>query len=226
MNSYLSQVMAIVRKDFITEFKTRELFSSMFVFAVLVMLIFIFSINLSIVSANQVGPGVLWVAILFAGTLGLNRSFTLEKENGCLQGLMLAPVDRSAIFFGKMLSNLGFLLIMEAFLLPVFMIFFNVSFGSHWMPLLLVIVMGTVGFSALGTLLSSLSSNLKTREIMLPILLYPLMVPIAIGSVRMTGQILDGKSLSDMMNWVGLILCFDIIFISASIMTIDHILEE
>ena len=226
MSQYLSQVKAIIWKDFTIEFKTRELFSSMFVFAVLVMLIFIFSINLSIVSANQVGPGVLWVAILFAGTLGLNRSFTLEKENDCLQGLMLAPVDRSAIFFGKMLSNLAFLLIMEAFLLPVFMIFFNVDLGSHLAPLLAVIFMVTLGFSALGTLLSSLSSNLKTREIMLPILLYPLMVPIAIGSVRLTGQILDGKSLADMMNWVGLILCFDIIFISASIMTIDHILEE
>ena len=226
MNAYLSQVKAIVWKDIVNEFKTRELFSSMFVFAVLVMLIFIFSINLSIVKANQVGPGVLWVAILFAGTLGLNRSFTLEKENGCLQGLMLAPVDRSAIFFGKMLSNLAFLLIMEAFLLPVFMIFFNVDIGSHLGPLLVVVFIGTLGFSALGTLLSSLSSNLKTREIMLPILLYPLMVPIAIGSVRLTGQILDGKSLADMMNWVGLIICFDIIFISASIMTIDHILEE
>ena len=110
MSQYLSQVKAIVWKDFVTEWKTRELFSSMFVFAVLVMLIFIFSINLSVVKANQVGPGVLWVAILFAGTLGLNRSFTLEKENGCLQGLMLAPVDRSAIFFGKMFSNLAFLL--------------------------------------------------------------------------------------------------------------------
>lgn len=226
MNQYLTQVKAIVWKDFVNELKTRELFSSMFVFALLVMLIFIFSINLSIVSANQVGPGVLWVAILFAGTLGLNRSFTLENENGCLQGLMLAPVDRSVIYFGKMLSNLVFLLIMEAFLLPVFMIFFNVEVTSHLVPLLTVLFMGTVGFSALGTLLSSVSSNLKTREIMLPILLYPLMVPVAIGSVRMTGQILDGKSLADMMNWVGLILAFDIIFISASLMTIDHILEE
>ena len=226
MNQYLSQVKAIIWKDFVTELKTRELFSSMFVFAVLVMLIFIFSINLSIVSASQVGPGILWVAILFAGTLGLNRSFALEKENGCLQGLMLAPVDRSAIFFGKMLSNLIFLSIMEAFLLPVFMIFFNVEVWSHLGPLVAVLLMGTIGFSALGTLLSSLSSNLKTREIMLPILLYPLMVPVVIAAVRLTGQILDGKSLADMMNWVGLILCFDIIYIGVSIMTIDHILEE
>ncbi len=226
MSPYLTQVKAIVAKDFATEWKTRELFSSMFVFALLVILIFIFSIDLSLVKANEVGPGILWVAILFAGTLGLNRSFTLEKENGCLQGLMLTPVDRSAIFFGKMLSNLLFLLIMEAFVLPVFMVFFNVEVLPHLVPLVAVILMGTLGFSALGTLLSSLASNLKTREIMLPILLYPLMVPVAIGSVRLTGQILHGKPVADMMNWVGLILCFDIIYISVAIMTIDSILEE
>lgn len=226
MNGYLQQIGAIAGKDFSTEFKTRELFSSMFVFGLLVILIFIFSVDLSLVNANAVGPGVLWVAILFAGTLGLNRSFTLEKENGCLQGLILTPVDRSAIYFGKMLSNLVFLLIMEAFLLPVFMVFFNVDILSHLGPLLLVLFLGTLGFSALGTLLSSLSSNLKTREIMLPILLYPLMVPIAIGSVRMTSQILMGKSLADNLNWLGLTICFDVIFIGVSIMTIDYIFEE
>jgi len=226
MNRYFEQVTAIVWKDFVTELKTRELFSSMFVFAVLVILIFIFSINLSIVNGNDVGPGILWVAILFAGTLGLNRSFALEKENGCLQGLMLTPVDRTVIYFGKMLSNMLFLSIMEAFILPVFMIFFNVDLISHLGSLLFVIFIGTLGFSALGTLLSSLASNLKTKEIMLPILLYPMMVPIAIGSVRMTGLILEGKPLADMMNWVGLTLVFDVVYIAVSIMTIDHIFEE
>ena len=226
MDQYLKQVGAIVWKDFVTELKTRELFSSMFIFAVLVILIFIFSLNLSVVNTNEVGPGILWVAILFAGTLGLNRSFMLEKENDCLQGLMLAPVDRSAIYFGKMASNLLFLLIMEAFILPLFMIFFNVDLIPHIFPVLFIMFIGTLGFSALGTLLASLSSNLKTRDIMLPILLYPLMVPIAIGSVRMTSQVLAGEKLSSMMNWIGLTLCFDIIYIGVSIMTIDHILED
>ncbi|CCQ89363.1 putative heme exporter protein CcmB [Nitrospina gracilis 3/211] len=226
MNGYFQQIGAIAAKDFSTEFKTRELFSSMFVFGLLVILIFIFSVDLSLVNANAVGPGVLWVAILFAGTLGLNRSFTLEKENGCLQGLILTPVDRSAIYFGKMVSNLAFLLVMEAFLLPVFMVFFNIDLVPHLGPLLVVLFLGTLGFSALGTLLSSLSSNLKTREIMLPILLYPLMVPIAIGSVRMTSQILMGKTLADNLNWLGLTLCFDVIYIGVSIMTIDYIFEE
>lgn len=226
MRQYLHQIKTIVWKDLVTELKTRELFSSMFIFAVLVIIIFIFSIDLSIVRANEVGPGILWVAFLFAGTLGLNRSFMLEKENGCLEGLVLTPADRTVIYFGKLISNLIFLLIMEAFILPLFMIFFNVDIMSHLGPLLVVILMGTLGFCAIGTLLSSLSSNLKTREIMLPILLYPLIVPVMIAMVRMTGQLLDGKSLGTMMNWVGLTLAFDIIFIGVSILTIDHILEE
>ncbi|MFT4578605.1 MAG: heme exporter protein B [Nitrospinales bacterium] len=226
MNLYLNQIAAIVWKDFVTELKTRELLSAMFIFALLVILIFIFSINLSIVKASEVGPGILWVAFLFAGTIGLNRSFMLEKENGCLMGLMLVPADRTAIYFGKLISNLIFLSIMELFILPLFMIFFNIDLLSHLGPLLVVVFLGTLGFCALGTLLSSLSSNLKTREIMLPILLYPLLIPIIIAAVRMTGQILDGTELSDMMKWIGLTASFDIIYIGVSIMTIDHILEE
>ncbi len=226
MNLYLKQIAAIVWKDFVTELKTRELLSAMFIFALLVILIFIFSINLSIVKASEVGPGILWVAFLFAGTIGLNRSFMLEKENGCLMGLMLVPADRTTIYFGKLISNLIFLSIMELFILPLFMIFFNIDLLSHLGPLLVVVFLGTLGFCALGTLLSSLSANLKTREIMLPILLYPLLIPIIIGAVRMTGQILDGTELADMMKWVGLTASFDIIYIGVSIMTIDHILEE
>ncbi|MBT5793365.1 MAG: ABC transporter permease [Deltaproteobacteria bacterium] len=226
MNLYLNQIAAIVWKDFVTELKTRELLSAMFIFALLVILIFIFSINLSIVKASEVGPGILWVAFLFAGTIGLNRSFMLEKENGCLMGLMLVPADRTTIYFGKLISNLIFLSIMELFILPLFMIFFNIDLLSHLGPLLVVVFLGTLGFCALGTLLSSLSANLKTREIMLPILLYPLLIPIIIGVVRMTGQILDGTELADMMKWVGLTASFDIIYIGVSIMTIDHILEE
>ena len=226
MNIFVSQIMAIVWKDFVTEFKTRELFSAMFIFALLVILIFIFSVNLSIVKASEVGPGILWVAFLFSGTLGLNRSFVLEKENGCLMGLILAPADRTTIYFGKLISNFVFLTAMELFILPLFMVFFNINLLEHLLPLLLVIFLGTLGFCTLGTLLSSLSSNLKTREIMLPILLYPLLVPIVIGVVRMTGQILAGEPLSGMMNWIGLTASFDIIYIGVSIMTIDHILEE
>ena len=213
MNLYLNQIGAIIWKDFITELKTRELLSAMFIFALLVILIFIFSINLSIVKASEVGPGILWVAFLFAGTIGLNRSFMLEKENACLMGLMLVPADRTTIYFGKLISNFIFLSIMELFILPLFMIFFDIDLLAHLGPLLMVVFLGTLGFCALGT-------------IMLPILLYPLLIPIVIGVVRMTGQLLEGIPLLDMMKWIGLTASFDIIYIGVSIMTIDHILEE
>ncbi|MBI5427394.1 MAG: heme exporter protein CcmB [Nitrospinae bacterium] len=226
MNRYCNQVLALVWKDLAIEIKTKELFSSMFIFAALVILIFIFSADLSVVNAYDVGPGILWVAFVFSGAIGLNRSFMLEKENGCLQGLMLTPADRTAIYFGKLISNLVFLTVMETFILPLFMIFFNVDLLPRLGPLALVIFIGTLGICALGTLLSSLASNLKAREIMLPILLYPLLVPVVIGSVRMTSLLLAGKPLSSMINWLGLIACFDIIYIGVSIMTIDHILEE
>ena len=196
MRKYLYQLAAIVWKDMISELKTWEMLSSMFVFSVLVILIFIFSINLSIVNANDVGPGVMWVAFIFSGTIGLNRSFALERENHCLQGIMLTPVDRTAIYFGKMISNLIFLLVMEAFIVPIFMIFFNLDGLSNFFPLLFVIFLGTLGFCAMGTLFSSMASNLRTREIMLPILLYPLLVPVVIGSVKMTSQLFAGKSLA------------------------------
>lgn len=226
MNRYCNQILALVWKDLVIEIKTKELFSSMFIFAALVILIFIFSVNLSVVNAYDVGPGILWVAFVFSGAIGLNRSFTLEKENGCMQGLMLTPADRTAIYFGKLISNMVFLTVMEAFILPLFMIFFNVDLLPRLGSLALVIFIGTLGICALGTLLSSLASNLKAREIMLPILLYPLLVPVVIGSVRMTSLLLAGKPLSSMINWLGLIACFDIIYIGVSIMTIDHILEE
>lgn len=226
MRPYLNQIAAIIWKDMITELKTKEMLSSMFIFALLVILIFIFSVDLSIVNSNDVGPGVLWVAFIFAGTLGLNRSFAIENQDGRLQGIMLTPADRSAVYFGKMISNLVFLSIMEAFILPVFMIFFNVDIFRVLGPLLFVVFLGSLGFCVLGTLLSSMASNLKAREIMLPILLYPLSIPIIIGSVKMTSALLAGKSLSDVTNWIGLTLCFVIIFIGVSIMTIDHILEE
>ena len=182
--------------------------------------------DLNIVNVNDIGPGVLWVAIVFAGTLGLNRSFMMEKEQGCLQGIMLTPADRTVVYFGKLASNLLFLSVMEVFILPVFMIFFNVDLLNHLPSLLFIIVLGSVGFCVLGTLLSSLAVNLKTREIMLPILLYPLIVPVVIGSVKMTTRLMAGDSLVDLTNWIGLILCFDMIYIGVSIITIDHILEE
>jgi heme exporter protein B len=221
---FLRKVLAIVHKDIIAELRTKEMFSSMFVFALLVIVIFNFAFELRVANVKQVAPGVLWVTFTFAGMLGLNRSFILEKDKGCLEGLLLAPVDRSAIYFGKMLGNLIFMLVVEAIVLPIFWVLFNPPLFSP--ALILIIVLGTLGFAGVGTLFSAIAVHTRAREVMLPILLFPIVVPLMIAAVKITGGLLDGQPLSEMRNWLNLLLGFDIIFLTVSYMTFDYVVEE
>jgi len=221
---FLRKVLAIVQKDIIAELRTKEMFSSMFVFALLVIVIFNFAFELRVANVKQVAPGVLWVTFTFAGMLGLNRSFILEKDKGCLEGLLLAPVDRSAIYFGKMLGNLIFMLVVEAIVLPIFWVLFNPPLFSP--ALILIIVLGTLGFAGVGTLFSAIAVHTRAREVMLPILLFPIVVPLMIAAVKITGGLLDGQPLSEMRNWLNLLVGFDIIFLTVSYMTFDCVVEE
>ncbi len=221
---FLRKVLAIVHKDIIAELRTKEMLSSMFVFALLVIVIFNFAFELRAANVKQIAPGVLWVAFTFAGMLGLNRSFILEKDKGCLEGLLLAPVDRSAIYFGKMLGNLIFMSVVEAIVLPIFWVLFNPPLFSP--ALILVIVLGTLGFAGVGTLFSAIAVHTRAREVMLPILLFPIVVPLMIAAVKITGGLLDGQSLSEMRNWLNLLVGFDIIFLTVSYMTFDYVVEE
>jgi heme exporter protein B len=221
---FLRKVLAIVHKDIIAELRTKEMFSSMFVFALLVIVIFNFAFELRVANVKQVAPGVLWVTFTFAGMLGLNRSFILEKDKGCLEGLLLAPVDRSAIYFGKMLGNLIFMSVVEAIVLPIFWVLFNPPLFSP--ALILVIVLGTLGFAGVGTLFSAIAVHTRAREVMLPILLFPIVVPLMIAAVKITGGLLDGQPLSEMGNWLNLLVGFDVIFLTVSYMTFDYVVEE
>lgn len=221
---YASKVMAIVWKDVVSELRTKEMFSSMFIFALLVIIVFNFAFELTDQNVSQIAPGVLWVAFTFAGVLGLNRSFILEKDKGCIEGLLLCPVDRSAIFLGKMIGNIIFMLVVEAIALPIFAVFFNLP---ALMPeILLIVVLGTLGFATIGTLFSAMAVNTKTREVMLPILFFPIVIPVIIGAVKFTGFALGTHSWDDMMPWLRLILAFDIIFLFVSILTFEFVVEE
>jgi heme exporter protein B len=221
---FLRKVLAIVHKDIIAELRTKEIFSSMFVFALLVIVIFNFAFEMRVANVKQVAPGVLWVTFTFAGMLGLNRSFILEKDKGCLEGLLLAPVDRSAIYFGKMLGNLIFMLVVEAIVLPIFWVLFNPPLFSP--ALILILVLGTLGFAGVGTLFSAIAVHTRAREVMLPILLFPIVIPLMIAAVKITGGLLDGQPLSEMRNWLNLLVGFDIIFLTVSYMTFDYVVEE
>jgi len=221
---FLRKVLAIVQKDVAVELRTKEILSSMFIFALLVIVIFSFAFELRVEDVRQVTPGVLWVTFIFAGTLGLNRSFALEKDRGCLEGLLLCPVDRSAIYFGKVLGNVIFMLILEAIILPIFSVLFNVSLFQP--ALILIIVLGTLGYAGVGTLLSAMAAHTRAREVMLPILLFPIMVPAMIAAVKATGGIVDGQQLSEIAHWVRLLVVFDVIFLAISFMTFDYVVEE
>lgn len=217
------KVMAVLWKDVRAEIRTKDIFSAMFVFALLSVVIFQFAFDLRIDNVRQVVPGVLWVSITFAGVLGLNRSFVLEKDKGSLEGLLLTPVDRGAIYLGKMLANLVFIVVVEVFIIPLSSVFFNVPL---WLPeILLVVVLGTIGFAAVGTVFSAMSVNTRAREVLLPILLLPVIVPVLIAGVRVTGGILDGESLSDLSNWLQLLIAFDVLYLAASFLTFDVVVE-
>lgn len=217
------KVLAVLWKDVRAEIRTKDIFSAMFVFALLSVVIFQFAFDLRIDNVRQVVPGVLWVSITFAGVLGLNRSFVLEKDKGSLEGLLLTPVDRGAIYLGKMLANLVFIVVVEVFIIPLSSVFFNVPL---WLPeILLVVVLGTIGFAAVGTVFSAMSVNTRAREVLLPILLLPVIVPVLIAGVRVTGGILDGESLGDLSNWLQLLIAFDVLYLAASFLTFDVVVE-
>ncbi len=221
---YLRAVGAILWKDIAAELRSRELVGSMLVFAFLVILIFNFALELDVRVRQTVTAGVLWVTFAFAGTLGLNRSMAIEKDRGCLDGLLLAPVDRSALYFGKVLSNLLFMIIVEAIILPLYSLLYNVNLFQP--GLIVVILLGSIGYVVVGTLLSAMAVQARTRDILLPILLFPVVLPVLIAAVRATTGILQGLPPEDYQAWINLLIAYDIIFLGVAIVTFDYVVEE
>ena len=217
-------VATILWKDIATELRSRELITAMLVFAMLVILVFNFALELLPKLEKSLASGILWVTFTFAGTLGLNRSIAMEKDRGCLDGLLLAPVDRSAIYFGKTIGNLMFMLIVIVIILPVFSLLYDINLFR--LGLLLVIVLGSIAFVAVGTLLATMSVQTRTREIMLPILLFPLLIPVLIAAVNASSGYLQGVEIKEISPWLNLLFAYNIIFISASVVFFDFIVEE
>jgi heme exporter protein B len=222
--NFFKAVAAVVWKDLRAEFRSRELFSAMLVFSLLIILIFNFALELDIKTRQSVTAGVLWATFAFAGTLGLNRSMAIEKDRGCLDGLLLAPVDRSAIYFGKMISNLAFMLIVEMIVLPIYSVLYTVNLFQP--GLLLVILLGSIGYVSVGTLLAAMSVQTRTRDILLPILLFPVVIPVLLAAVKASSGFLTGAEFADILLPVNLLIAYDIIFIAVAFMVFDNVVEE
>lgn len=224
MSAFLKSTGAIIWKDLKSEWRTRENLSAMLVFSLLVILIFNFSLELDLRARESLAGGVLWATFIFAGTIGLNRSMAVEKDRGCLDGLLLAPVDRSAIFVGKAIGNLFFMLIVEAIVLPVFSFLYGISVFQP--GFLAVVLLGSIGYSAVGTLLAAMVVQTRTRDILLPILLFPLTLPVVIAAVRASQGFIQSVPFTEISVWVNILVAYDLIFLAVAVMVFDYILEE
>ncbi len=222
--SFWRKVLAVTWKDALTELRTREVVFTVLVFALLVIVIFNFAFGTTEEAVALVGPGILWVTFAFSGVLSLNRAFVTEKESGCLEGLLAAPITREAVYVGKMLGSLLFLLVIEAVSLPIFAFLLNLSVLSG--PLIVTTLLATVGFVAVGTLFSGLSVNTRAREMVLPILFLPVVAPVIISAVKASGVALSGGSWGDIGGWLQLIGAFDVVFVVVSYLVFNFVVEE
>jgi heme exporter protein B len=218
--------LVIAAKDVRAELRSKTALLSAVVFAALVLVIFNFARDPTVLSAVDLAPSVLWVTFAFAAMVAMNRAFTAEREHGALDGLLLAPVPRGALFWGKLLANLAFVGTVQAVTLPLFVLFFNVDLGHALPGIIGTAVLATVGFVAVGTIFGAMAVRTRFAELMLPVLLLPFMVPPIVGAVQVTARLLDGRPLSEMLGWLRLLALYDIVFLTLSTMAFQAVVDE
>jgi heme exporter protein B len=221
---FLRTVLTIVRKDLRAELRSRELVSSMGLFALLSILIFSFALELDRVAREEAVSGVLWVTVVFASILGLNRSLAMERDQGNLEAMLVAPIDRAGILFGKLVGNLIFVVLVAAVMLPVMTVLYNKTLIQPW--LLLILLLGILGFSTVGTLLATMTVQTRSRESLLPIVMLPIALPVILAAVRGTTAILTGARQEDWMIWLQILVAVDGIYLLLCYLLFEYIIED
>jgi heme exporter protein B len=222
ISTFLNQTIAILWKDIRCELRSKQTWMGMGLFALLVLVIFNFAFDLRVDNKAAVAPGALWVSFVFASMLGLGRTIAAEREKGSLDRLLLCPVDRKAIYLAKLMGNVLFIGVVEIVALPVFAALFDVPLVVA--SLLPIVLLGTLGIAAIGTLFSAMAAATRARELLLPILVFPLIVPVVIAAVRLTGALMAPSANEP--PWLGLMIAFDVIFLSVSMLTFEYVIEE
>lgn len=231
----LRRVWTVIWKDAVIEGRTKAAFNAMAFFAGLVLLIFAFALGpdtpgfgpLGQTLLQYVSPGLLWVAILLTAVLALGRSFQIEMDNGALEGLRLYPGDRRSIGIGKMAANFLLLVAMEVLVVPIGAVLYNVDLWPKLPALAGVLLLATLGLAAVGTFYAALTAHLRAREVMLPLLLFPVMVPVVLGAVKATNLIINGTLMGDELGlWIRLLIVFDVVFVTVCILTFEYAIEE
>ena len=216
----------LLGKDLLLELRRRESLLAMFFFGVLLLFIFHFALDLEAEKTAAMAPGLLWLAVVFCGTLGLMQLFQPERESRCLEALLLSPIDRAAIYLSKVLFNLLLMALLEIVVLPLFWVLFNLTAWDRLPFMFLYGLLGTIGFCVLGTLFSALTLGARGREILLPLLLLPLMIPVVLATIRGMETILRAGDFSESLPWLHLLIGFDVIFATAGILVFEWVVES
>jgi heme exporter protein B len=225
MINFFRQSLTIAAKDLTSELRSKEAINASLSFALVILLIFSFAFDPTSDQTREISGGLLWIVFAFAGALILNRSFARELANDCLDALVAAPISGAALFLGKVLANLALLLAVELVCLPVFGIFYNVRWTQQFWPLMLVLVLATWGLTVIGTMFSALTVNLRLRELMLPMLVYPIMIPGLLAAIQLTTPLMAGQPLgADAITWFKLLVAFDIIFTALAVTLVETVL--
>lgn len=222
----LSRAAALAWKDLTAERRTKANFNSVVFLAGMILLLFGFAFGPDANALRAAAAGVLWLTVLFSGVLAFNRSYQLELDGGALEQLLLYPGSRKTIFLGKLVANLAFVLLVEAILVPLAAVLYDLPLAKPFPGLAGVLLLGTVGFVTLGTFYAAMASRVRAREVLLPLLLFPMLVPVVVASVEATSAILAGDPMGDAGAWLRLLVVFDAIFFTASLLAFEHVIDE
>lgn len=219
------RVLAVAWKDATAERRTKANFNAVVFLAAAILLLFGFALGPEREALQLAAGGVIWLTVLFAGVLSFNRSYEQELENGALEVLLLYPGDRRAIFLGKLLANLAFVLLVEAIMLPTAAFLYDLPIVRFALPLATVLLLGTVGFVTLGTFYAAMASRLRAREVLLPLLLFPMLIPLLVACVEATAAVFAGNVMGDAGSWMRLLVVFDVVFLVAAFMAFEYVIE-
>jgi heme exporter protein B len=223
--TFVRQVLVIMAKDLRAELRTKEAINASLSFGVVVLLLFSFAFDPDEETVKAISGGLLWIVFAFAGTLLLNRSFARELSNDCLDALISAPIPGAALFLGKALANFLLVLAVELIALPLFGIFYNVHWTKQFWPLMGVIVLATWGMTVTGTIFSALTVNIRLREVMLPILNFPILIPALLGAMQLTKILVVGDPITaDNESWLKMLIGFDVMYTAVSVALVEVVL--
>ena len=223
--TYARRSWIVLWKDLLSERRSKETLNALFFFALLLLFLFQFALGADRERLTAAMPGLLWLGFILSGLVGLGRAFLAERENDCWEGLLLAPGDKSAIYLGKLGGSLALMFVMEAIVLLLFALFFNLDLAPVLPGLALVIGLGTLGFAAIGTLFAAMTAQARARELLFPVLLLPVLVPVLLGTVKATEALLLREPLADVAHWLKLLVAADVVYLVAGLLTFDFILE-